>query len=267
MAIKVLLGTFALSSTFLPNHPSIMKNYLRRSGVALLLVISWCACQTDEPTTDWSLEEFYTPLTDQTPVDSLVLTLADEAFADREESIKDLADRLQLTLAAYPPFAFHLYSAELDEEDQFVGYLPGLASSSLSDSTRQWTFQSGRYLFRFQESEVHRFLSIAEKLSERRLVDARGERHTTAHDAAARLYVNDEQIIDHATGLKRERLTFTQPVNNLSGDYPGLSLPLEVVAVTDYRYDKVIDDSLDDGIINEKRARVLLVVHEEKERL
>ena len=126
----------------------------------------------------------------------------------------------------------------------------------------QMVYQSGRYVFRFQESDVHRFVSIAEKLSEYRLTDAQGQSSAVAHQSGARLYVNDEQIIDQATGLKRERLTFTQATRDLSATYPGLWLPPETVQVTDYRYDTVTDDSIDDGLINEKRARVLLVVYE-----
>ena len=123
-------------------------------------------------------------------------------------------------------------------------------------------YQSGRYIFRIQESDVHRFVSIAEKLSERTVVDARGDQFRVANESSARLYVNDEQIIEDATGLKRTRLTFTGQVEDLTAQYPDFPLPTGTVALTDYRYDTILADSLDDGAINEPRVRILLSVSE-----
>ena len=242
----------------------------------LLLVLTLGACEDDEPSIDWTQEEFYTPQTDQTNSDELVLEIADGSFLNRRESIEEIAERLGLTpfpasdtlLATEdlgqspPPFSFGIYSAEVDADGQVIGYLDGLADTALSDSILGWRYQSGRYIFRFQESDNHRFVSIAQKLADRVVTESGGQSLTVAAESSARLYVNSESLIDSTLGLKRERLTFAGEVENLSELYPSLRLPPETIVLSDYRYDTVLADSIDDGVVNERRVRVILSVFE-----
>ena len=228
-----------------------------------LLLVGICACQDDEPDIDWTQEPFYSPVTDATANDELVLSVGDNNFRRRDESIEELADRLGLTALDTTAFAFRVFAGQLNDQQEVIDYLPSLQSTSF-DSTRQWAYQSGRYIFRFQESDEHRFVSIVEKLSTRALTDGQGQPFIVASQSSARLYVNDESIIDRSVGIKRNRLTFDDELGNLAAEYPGLSLPPETIALTNYAYDTVLADSLDDNIINEQRVRVLMVVYEDE---
>ena len=235
-----------------------------RSLAAFLLLWSVSACQDDEPDIDWTQEKYYSPSTDVVASDDLVLTLADNEFRRRDESIEELADRLGLTPIDTTAFSFRVYAAEINDNGEVTDYLPSLLSTSISDSINQWVYESGRYLFRFQESDRHRFVSIVEKLSTRALTDGRGQPFIVAAQSTARLYVNDEDIIDQTVGIKRQRLTFAGELEDLATEYPGLSLPPETIALTNYQYDTVLADSLDDNIVNEKRVRVLMAVYEDQ---
>ena len=242
----------------------------------LLLVLTLVACEDDEPSIDWTQEEFYTPQTDQMNSDSLAVDIGDFSFRSREESIEEIAERLGLTpypasdtllapeeIVLYPPpFSFNIYSAEVNVEGQVIGYLPGLTDTALSDSIRGWRYQSGRYIFRFQESENHRFVNITQKQGSRVVTESGGQSLTVATESSSRLFVNDEEIIDNAVGLKRDRLTFEGEVEDLSEQYPSLRLPPETIVLSDYRYDTILADSIDDGVINERRVRVILSVSE-----
>ena len=243
-----------------------MTTYSWFRGIAASLVLCYAsACQNDdEPSIDWTQEEYYSPATDDTPGDSLVIRLGDASFERRDEEIEELADRLGLTKLDTTAFSFHLYSAEVDEEGQIVSYLPGLVSTSLSDNIDQWVYQSGRYVFRFQESEAHRFVSIVEKQGERRLVGSRGQELVIARQATARLYVEEESIIDQLVGIKRDRITLSEEIEDLAAEYPQLVLPESTFAATNYLYDTVLADSLDDGIVNERRVQVLMAVYEDE---
>ena len=229
-----------------------------------LLLSSLCACQDDEPDIDWTQEPFYSPVTDVVPGDELVVEVADNDFRFRNESIEDLADRLGLTPLDTNEFAFRVYSAQLNDDGEVIDYLPSLIGDSLGSDSRQWTYESGRYTFRFQESDEHRFVSIVEKLSTRALTDGGGQPFIVARQSSARLYVNDEDIIDRSVGLKRQRLTFAEELGDLAAEYPGLTLPLETIALTNYQFDTVLADSLDDNVVNEKRVRVLMAVYEDQ---
>lgn len=239
-----------------------MKAYTYRIVLALLLITASIACQTDEPI-DWTQEEHYSPLTDNITSDSLILELADSAFANRLEPIEDIAERLMLEPMVVQPFAFQMLTAEVDENEEVIRYLPGLYSGDLSDSINRWAYQTGRYIFRFQESPIHRFVSINEKINTRNNTDSFGQTVRVAERSSARFYVNDEDIVDEVTGLKRDRLTFSEGISteNLNNLYPDLPLPLGTFSLLNYRYNTEVDDIIDDGIVNEKRVRVLLVVY------
>ena len=234
-----------------------------RSLAVFLLLVCFSACQDDEPDIDWTQQEYYSPATDAVGGDELVLSLAGNEFRRRDESIEQLADRLGLTPLDTTDFSFRVYSGEINDNGDIIDYLPSLISDSLSGSTtNKWVYQSGRYVFRFQESDVHRFVSIVEKLSTRALTDGAGQPFIVAGQSTARLYVNNEDIIDRTVGIKRERLTFAEELGDLAEEYPGLSLPPETIALTNYQYDTVLADSLDDNVVNEKRVRVLMAVYE-----
>ena len=241
-----------------------MKTYLDKTILALLVITGSFACETDEPI-DWTQEQYYSPSTDNITSDSLVLELADSAFANRLESIEDIAERLMLEPMVVQPFAFQMLTAEVDENEEVLRYLPGLYSGDLidSDSIKRWAYQTGRYVFRFQESPIHRFVSINEKINTRTNTDSFGQTVRVAERSSARFYVNDEDIVDEVTGLKRDRLTFTEGISteNLNKLYPDLPLPLGTFSILNYRYNTEVDDIIDDGVVNEKRVRVLLVVY------
>ena len=239
-------------------------HYWYRSLAAFLLLWSISACQDDEPDIDWTQEKYYSPMTDMSASDELVVTLADNEFRRRTESIEELAERMGLTPIDTTAFSFRVYSAQLNDNEEVIDYLPSLLSTSISDSINQWVYQSGRYLFRFQESDRHRFVSIVEKLSTRALTDGQGQPFIVARQSSARLYVNNKDIIDQTVGIKRQRLTFAEEVDNLTDEYPGLALPAETIALTNYQFDTVLADSLDDNVVNEKRVRVLMAVYEDE---
>ena len=235
-----------------------------RGLIAFLFIGCISACQDDEPDIDWTQQPFYSPVTDVTASDELVVDVADNEFRQRTESIEEMAERLGLTQLDTTAFSFRVYSGEINDNGEIIDYLPSLRSDSLSDNTSQWAYESGRYIFRFQESDVHRFVSIVEKLSTRALTDGAGQPFIVASQSSARLYVNDEAVIDRTVGIKRERLTFAEELGDLAAEYPGLSLPQETIALTNYQFDTVLADSLDDNIINEKRVRILMAVYEDE---
>ncbi len=252
----------------------MINTYLGRISFAICCAL--CACSSEDDTIDITEQEFYDPVIDEMTGESLMLDIANGSFKNRNESIEEIANRLGLIpfpasdsllspdeiVTSPPPFSFSVFSLELDEEDQVTGLLPGLTDASLGDSVRGRIYQTGRYLFRFQESTTHRFVSVTGKLSDREITDAQGQTFSVPTSASARLYVEDEDQINEALGIKRTRMTFVDEDSNLEEQYPGLTLPPNTVATTDYRFDTRLADSLDDNVVNERRVRVLLSVSE-----